>query len=99
MNEHMSQSEVDKVFNDIFPKDINPEIVEETIGDIFLEDVDAEMRIERLFEGNEDGSTLDDVIETLNRHYARLKDQGYSDQEIQEIFDTYADRGRGDDEV
>ena len=73
MNEHMPQSEVDKVFSDIFPHD-----------------AEIEMRSEKLFQDSKD---LNDSLVKLSDFFLHLKGLGYSDQEVNEIFDLYITEG------
>ncbi len=64
--------------------------VDQEFNRIFPHDAKAEVRSEKLFQDSKD---LNDSLEKLSDFYLHLKGLGYSDQEVNEIFDLYITEG------
>ena len=64
--------------------------VDKTFNEIFPHDANVGLRSEKLFQDSED---LNDSIVKLSDFFLHLKGLGYSDQEVNEIFDLYITEG------
>ena len=64
--------------------------VDQEFNRIFPHDANVEMRSEKLFQDSKD---LNDSLVKLSDFFLHLKGLGYSDQEVNEIFDLYITEG------